>query len=183
MEATQMMSNATPKAAGQQGQGANPAENATDFANDTMEGRSPSDTPREDNRKMTNHNEVSPTDVAGYNHSAAGFGGSESEAGATNEFDAIKQEVALVLEKKLESNRGWVNKLVSEISAYTKTLSDVHAEYNRILLLEQEESQRLDQVEPDVQGATSHLLANLTNGDLGALGGDLAGLKRKSDQA
>jgi hypothetical protein len=75
-----------------------------------------------------------------------------------SEFDAIAREAAILLDKKLDNNRGWAKKLLREITVYVKTLEEVQAEYVRIQRLEHQESERLDQVEPDVQGATSHLL-------------------------
>lgn len=115
-------------------------------------------------------------------------GNNAGDAGATTEFDAIARDAALLLDKKLEDNRDWVKKLLHEMTAYAKTLSEVHAEYARIQRLEHEESQRLDQVEPDVQGATSHLLQNHMFGGMAnqlSVGDSTTtlGSKRKSDQA
>lgn len=110
---------------------------------------------------------------------------------AAAEFESIAREAALLLDKKLDSNKAWVEKLLDEMTKYTKTLAEVHSEYSRIQGIEHEESQRLDTVEPDVQGATSHLLENSFFGaDLGAVADQFrpisdatVGGKRKSDHA
>lgn len=147
------------------------------------------------------YHETSPTDVAGYNqestvgmmnmsHSPTQDNGSPATTTASNaEFDAIAREAALLLEKKLENNRVWVQRLLQEMTAYAQALSDVHSSYCHVQELEHNESQRLDQVEPDVQGATSHLLdtpymAGLKNHFRpGGSGPTALGSKRKTDQA
>lgn len=73
-----------------------------------------------------------------------------------SEYEVIARDVAFVLDKKLENARAWTKKLLREITVYVKTLEEVQKEYTRVQQLEHQESNRLDQVEPEVQGATSH---------------------------
>jgi hypothetical protein len=82
------------------------------------------------------------------------------ESGEESEFDVIARDTAMTLDKNLDSARAWTKKLLREITMYVKTLEMVQAEYLRVQGLEHKESARLDQVEPDVQGATSTLLGN-----------------------
>lgn len=149
--------------------------NKTGHGSESREDRSMA-TPANPNVDLISHrHETTPNDVTLYGSktdesgpSNRPVGGSEgvAERGtvttttSSTEFDTIAQEAALLLDKKLENNRAWVKKLVSEMTAYARTLSEVHSEYTRIQSLEHQESRRLDQVEPDVQGATSHLLDN-----------------------
>lgn len=86
-------------------------------------------------------------------------GGKQNSATPLSEFDEIAQEAEMLVAKKMNSNCTWSKKLVDAIAAYTKTLEEVHSEYSRIQDLEHKEAERLDQVEPDVHGATSHVLA------------------------
>jgi hypothetical protein len=87
-----------------------------------------------------------------------GFTKDKEEPPQESEYDAIAREAAFLLDKKLENTRAWTKKLLREITVYVKTLEGVQKEYVRVQGLEHQESDRLDQVEPDVQGATSHLL-------------------------
>mmetsp|Transcript_82067 Transcript_82067/g.237945 ORF Transcript_82067/g.237945 Transcript_82067/m.237945 type:complete len:199 (+) Transcript_82067:172-768(+) len=82
------------------------------------------------------------------------------EGGATtsDEFVKMVHDSEAAMKQKLEDNKDWVAKSVRELSTYAKALSVAHAEYNRILHLERAEAERLDRVEPDVQGATQHML-------------------------
>jgi hypothetical protein len=84
----------------------------------------------------------------------------KEDAAEESEYDTIARETAFLLDKKLDNTRVWAKKLLREITVYVKTLEDVQTEYVRVQRLEHEESDRLDQVEPDVQGATTHLLAH-----------------------
>jgi hypothetical protein len=86
------------------------------------------------------------------------------ESGEESEFDVIARDTAKTLDKNLDSARAWTKKLLREITMYVKTLEMVQAEYLKVQDLEHKESARLDQVEPDVQGATSHLLGNQFHG-------------------
>ena len=156
---------------------------------ETMQDRSSTKTPSGSSARST--------DTATFNDNAIDFhhqtlramdgnnGGSPADK--ASEFDAIARDAALLLEQKLQNNRDWVKKLVHEMTVYAKTLSEIHSEYTRIQRLEHEESLRLDQVEPDVQGATSHLLRNpFMGGRIGQLSlddGANLGAKRKSEQA
>jgi hypothetical protein len=72
-----------------------------------------------------------------------------------SEFDAITRDAALLLEKKLANTKGWAKKLLQEITVYVETVEQAQAEYMRVQRLEHEESNRLDQVEPEVHGATT----------------------------
>jgi hypothetical protein len=168
--------------------------------NDSMEGRSSSKAPSESSKPETSH-----TDITTYTDTSVAFNSDESMAAMdtlkegkdgspanttgdalTADFDSIARDAALLLDKKLEDNREWVQKILHEMTAYAKTISEVNSEYTRIQSLEHEESQRLDQVEPDVQGATSHLLENPFFGGmvnhLNAGNGVALGSKRKPDQ-
>jgi hypothetical protein len=152
---------------------------------------------------MQSYHEASPTDVAGYdqeskydsqvmmNQADSCHDQGRSPATTTeskSEFDAIAREAALLLDKKLENNRVWVQRLLHEMTVYAQSLSEVHSSYCHIQELEHNESQRLDQVEPDVQGATSHLLDNPYITGLknhfrsGGTGPTTLGSKRKTDQ-
>ncbi len=146
---------------------------------------------------------TSPNDVAAYDNTsddntapAIDLGEAPGHKGCgplattapNTEFDAIAREAAVLLDKKLDNNRAWVKKLLSEMTLYAKTLSEVHSEYSRIQDLEHKESQRLDQVEPEVQGATSHLLENpyirgIENRFRRGNESAAFGTKRKSDQS
>jgi hypothetical protein len=163
--------------------------------------KTPSNTTKTANPSYT-LKETSPTNVAEYTDASVKDDGppskttTDDDANATNggpdpasvaEFDAIAREAALFLEKKLASNREWIEKLHREMTTYTNGLAEVLSEYNLIQRLEQEESARLDGVEPDVQGATSHLLEETPNtfgGDLRAMmvGHFISGGKRKAEQ-
>jgi hypothetical protein len=150
------------------------------------------------------YHETSPTDVAGYDQESAydsalmmnkedsiglDQGSPATTTTANREFDTIVRESALLLDKKLDNNRVWVQRLLHEMSVYAQTLSDVHKSYSHIQELEHNESQRLDQVEPEVQGATSHLLDNpfmagvKNQGVTGGAGPTTLGSKRKADKA
>jgi hypothetical protein len=72
-----------------------------------------------------------------------------------SEFDAITRDAALLLEKKLANTKGWAKKLLQEITVYVETVEQAQTEYIRVQRLEHEESKRLDQVEPEVHGATT----------------------------
>jgi hypothetical protein len=87
----------------------------------------------------------------------------KEDAAEESEYDTIARETAFLLDKKLDNTRAWAKKLLREITVYVKTLEDVQTEYVRVQRLEHEESDRLDQVEPDVQGATSHVLGHTSH--------------------
>eukprot|EP00980_Cylindrotheca_fusiformis_P014363 scaffold3827_cov179-Cylindrotheca_fusiformis.AAC.27 len=74
------------------------------------------------------------------------------------ELDAITREAGLILDDKLQGVREWCKKLLQEITVYVQVTAKTQEEYSRIQRLEHQESDRLDRVEPDVKGATSHLL-------------------------
>jgi hypothetical protein len=76
----------------------------------------------------------------------------------TSEFDVIGQDLAILMDEKLTATRFWANKLVQEMTSYVKALADVEVEYRRIQDLERSESERLDQVEPEVEEAVGQLL-------------------------
>lgn len=82
------------------------------------------------------------------------------------QFDAMVASTETLLEQKLETNRAWAAKLMQEMTVYSRTLKEVHAEYMEIQEIEDQEAQRLDQVEPDVERATSHLLQHPLLGNL-----------------
>jgi hypothetical protein len=75
-----------------------------------------------------------------------------------HKFDDMTREAGLILDEKLQGVRGWCKKLLHEITIYNQVCAEAQVEYRRIQDLEHQESNRLDQVEPDVKGATSHLL-------------------------
>ena len=77
-----------------------------------------------------------------------------------SEFDKIAKDTAPVLENYLKRTRFWTKKLLAAITVYVKDLEQVDMQYSKIQELEHDEADRLDQVEPDVRGATSHLLDN-----------------------
>jgi hypothetical protein len=87
-----------------------------------------------------------------------GLKNDKEEPSQESEYDVIARDAAFLLDKKLDNTRAWTKKLLREITVYVKTLEGVQEEYVRVQGLEHQESDRLDQVEPDVQGATSHLL-------------------------
>lgn len=74
------------------------------------------------------------------------------------ELGEIAREAGLVLDNKLQQLRGLCKTLLNEITVYVEASAKTQAEYLRIQRLEHEESNRLDEVEPDVKGATSHVL-------------------------
>lgn len=77
---------------------------------------------------------------------------------AHNELDAITREAGLILDEKLQGVREWCKKLLQEITLYVRVTAKTQEEYMSIQRMEHQESDRLDTVEPDVKGATSHLL-------------------------
>ena len=106
---------------------------------------------------------------------------STAKISGPEDFDAIVRQTQIALNQKLENNKMWAQKLLAEVAVFSKTLAGVHAEYARIQEQEQQEAQRLDQVEPDVQGATSQMLDH----PAATMGGyDYAegGIKRRLDQ-
>jgi hypothetical protein len=74
------------------------------------------------------------------------------------ELDAITREAGLILDDKLQGVRDWCKKLLQEITVYVQVTGKTQEEYLGIQRMEHQESDRLDSVEPDVKGATSHLL-------------------------
>ena len=76
----------------------------------------------------------------------------------SSELDTLTQNAALLMEKKLDSTKAWAQRLVQEITIYVQTMEEVHADYLQVQAAELEESARLDQLEPDVQGATFNLV-------------------------
>lgn len=117
----------------------------------------------DDNRKMSRPSkEATAAAAAAANPGNPVSNSTKNDQGPSSrmesEYDAIARETALLLDKRLDNIRGWTKKLLRELTVFVKTLEEVGTEYNRIQSLEQTESDRLDQVEPDVEGATSHLL-------------------------
>ena len=106
---------------------------------------------------------------------------STAKISGPEDFDAIVRQTQIALNQKLENNKMWAQKLLAEVAVFSKTLAGVHAEYARIQEQEQQEAQRLDQVEPDVQGATSQMLdhpaATMSGYDYAE-----GGIKRRLDQ-
>jgi hypothetical protein len=96
---------------------------------------------RNDDGMMVKHHQVSKNDDNGNKQDS--------------EFDAITRNAAVLLEQKLANTKGWAKKLLQEITVYVETVEQAQAEYIRVQRLEHEESNRLDQVEPEVLGATT----------------------------
>lgn len=94
---------------------------------------------------------------------------SDSKESESPEFDAITREAGLVLDEKLQRVRGLCKTLLNEITVYVQASAKTQAEYLRIQRLEHQESSRLDQVEPDVKGATSHVLEQPFFGAAGSM--------------
>ena len=94
---------------------------------------------------------------------------SDSKESESPEFDAITREAGLVLDEKLPRVRGLCKTLLNEITVYVQASAKTQAEYLRIQRLEHQESSRLDQVEPDVKGATSHVLEQPFFGAAGSM--------------
>jgi hypothetical protein len=113
---------------------------------------------------------------------------STTKISGPEDFDAIFRQTQIALNQKLENNKMWAQKLLAEVAVYSKTLAGVHVEYARMQEQEHQEAQRLDQVEPDVQGATSQMLDHsvaTTSGydSFQKMGGGYAegGVKRRLD--
>jgi hypothetical protein len=75
-----------------------------------------------------------------------------------SEFAGVGRDLSLLLDEKLITTRSWAKKLVQVMTSYTTDLQQVEEEYRRILDSERVESDRLDEVEPEVQEAVSQLL-------------------------
>lgn len=119
---------------------------------------------------------TSPTDIIGYANrefaasnlqddmlSPAKGGAGKKDSAASEIFssesvDAIFRQTKFALDQKLENNKLWAQKLLDEVSSYSKTLSKVHTDYAHTQSQEHQEAQRLDHLEPDVQGATIPML-------------------------
>ena len=82
----------------------------------------------------------------------------KEEVAKESEYEVIARDTATLLEQKLEQTRLWTKKLLRGITLYVKTLEEVEKEYTAVQGSEHQESDRLDQVEPDVQDATSQML-------------------------
>lgn len=89
----------------------------------------------------------------------------------SSEFESVTEGVARLLEAKLDSTKLWAKKLLQAITAYARELEDAQTEYLRIQRLEHEEAARLDEVEPDVQGAAYTLAQNMASVEVGGVGG------------
>jgi hypothetical protein len=87
------------------------------------------------------------------------------------EFDSVTEGVARLLEAKLDSTKLWAKKLLQAITSYARELEEAQTEYLRIQRLEHEEAARLDEVEPDVQGAAYTLAQNMASVEAGGVGG------------
>eukprot|EP00934_Nitzschia_sp_Nitz4_P006632 Nitzschia sp. Nitz4//scaffold41_size133979//23900//24334//NITZ4_003332-RA/size133979-processed-gene-0.239-mRNA-1//-1//CDS//3329551425//6622//frame0 len=111
------------------------------------------------------------TDMTGGNNLIA-----EADVSAESDFNGIVHDTVALLEKKLQCNHEWAKRIIDDMSLFAKALKESHLEYTKILKIEQDESERLDRIEPEVHGATSRLLEQsfLRNGE-----GGLTGLKRK----
>jgi hypothetical protein len=92
---------------------------------------------------------------------------STAKTSAPEAIDDIVRQTQTALNQRLQNNKMWAQKLLFEVVSYSKTLSAVHAEYLRTQAQEQHEAQRLDQVEPDVEGATCQMLDTATTSGSG----------------
>jgi hypothetical protein len=85
----------------------------------------------------------------------------DEEVGTTTpppHLDGPGKDLAIKIDEKLADTRFWSKKLLQEMITYAKAMADVEDEYRRIHDLERTESDRLDQVEPEVEEAVSKLL-------------------------
>lgn len=134
-----------------------PSGTAANAVNDTFYGTSPNEVATLSDFLGSSKDPHSTASTTG---NQIGEGATTDSNPSTSEFDAILQEAAMLVDKKLANNRNWSNKLLQEMTLYANTLRESHAQYVRVQNLEHKESERLDQVEPDVRGATSHMLDN-----------------------
>ena len=79
--------------------------------------------------------------------------------------DVMVNDTMVTLDRSLENSRVWTKKLLREITMYVEMLGASRIEYEKVQKLEHEESQRLDQVQPDVQRMQD---ATAMNPELGA---------------
>jgi hypothetical protein len=87
----------------------------------------------------------------------------------SSESTEMMQDISAKLDDKLNNTRLLAKRLLQEMTIYVQSLETVANEYGRIRESELRESQRLDAVEPEVNGASGMLLASAGagNGDGG----------------
>jgi hypothetical protein len=78
----------------------------------------------------------------------------------TSESTEMMQDISAKLNDKLNNTRLLAKRLLQEMTVYVQSLETVANEYGRIRESELRESQRLDAVEPEVNGASGMLLAS-----------------------
>ncbi len=85
-------------------------------------------------------------------------GGLQDLQDASSESTQIMKDISSKLDEKLDSTRLLTKRLLEEMTVYVQSLQTVASEYQRIRESELRESQRLDAVEPEVNGASGMLL-------------------------
>ena len=96
-------------------------------------------------------------------------GGLEELQAASAESTQIMKDISSKLDEKLDSTRLLTKRLLEEMTVYVQSLQIVVSEYQRIRKFELRESQRLDAVEPEVNGASGMLLGGESGEFIGSI--------------
>ena len=89
----------------------------------------------------------------------------QQQEDVSSESTEMMQDISAKLDDKLNNTRLLAKRLLQEMTIYVQSLETVANEYGRIRESELRESQRLDAVEPEVNGASGMLLASAGAGN------------------
>lgn len=98
----------------------------------------------------------------------------EEQRHSRNETQAVMNNTATELEAILNDVKTTTKRLLEEITTYTQVFESVSADYMRCQSSQRKEAQRLEEVSPDVEGATNRFLEQqlaMVGGSVAAQGG------------